>query len=132
MQVVVVGNRPHSSRKAAVGWRLLDVKKLPNAAHVDMNQIDRIRSWVIVTAVWKENLKDDSPIHSADAKATALTVLTHSAGAARVGAILALVAMLFFVFVGGLHPTCSTKAWATIVGLGFVCFISGTTFSSES
>ena len=35
------------------------------------------------------------------------------------GAILALVAMLFFVFVGGLHPTCSSKAWATIVGLGF-------------
>jgi hypothetical protein len=79
--------------------------------------INREKAWIIVTAVWKQNLKDDSRIHSADAYATALTDLTHSAGSARVAAILALVAVLFIVCVGGLHPTCSSKTWAIVVGL---------------
>ena len=50
-------------------------------------------AWVIVTAVWKESLRNTSGIQSADACATGLTDIMHSAGTARIATISAFIAV---------------------------------------
>jgi hypothetical protein len=64
---------------------LLDLQKLDKKAvqiNRETDKIDRRAAWVIVTAVWKESLRNTSGIQSADACATGLTDIMHSAGTA--------------------------------------------------
>jgi hypothetical protein len=83
---------------------------------------DRTTAWVMVTAVWKENLQNNSRIQSADACATGLTDITHSAGAARIGAIFALVAVVVLVgldFSGllGRHSGLKPSWWVGLIAI---------------
>ena len=105
---------------------LLDVLKFDRGTIVKIDrttdEIDRTTAWVMVTAVWKENLKDDSRIHSADACATGLTDITHSAGAARIGAIFALVVVVVLVgldFFGwlGRHGGLGPPWWPGLIAI---------------
>ena len=72
----------------------LDLQKLhgKNLVKIDRetDKIDRRAAWVIVIAVWKESLRSTSGIQSADACATGLTDIMHSAGTARIATISAL------------------------------------------
>jgi len=76
---------------------LLDPQKLGERTTVKIDRktdkIDRRAAWVIVTAVWKERLRNTSGIQSADACATGLTDIMHSAGTARIATLSALVAV---------------------------------------
>ena len=83
----------------------------------DGEKINRARAWEIVTAVWKENLNNNSRIKSADAYATALTDITHSAGATRMGALLSLAAVLLFLCLDFLNPTCESRFFGLFVGV---------------
>jgi hypothetical protein len=107
---------------------LLDGRRFDGGTDVkiDRAKIDRTIAWVIVTAVWKENLKNNSRIQSADACATGLTDITHSAGAARIGAIFALAAVVVLVVLdffdrlgphGGLEPSWQRGLLEILMGL---------------
>jgi hypothetical protein len=103
---------------------LLELYKLDDGEPKKLDEsevanINREKAWLIVTAVWKQ---DDSRIKSADACSMGLMDLTHSAGAARVGALFALglVAVLLFWRVPGLSPSCFWKPVAIVVGLALV------------
>jgi hypothetical protein len=87
---------------------LLELRRL-DGLEVEIDKIDRKGAWVVLTALWKQALANNSPIQSADKCATGLTDVMHSAGAARVGAICALVALgvwvgLDFFFAWRLWP----------------------------
>jgi hypothetical protein len=72
---------------------LLDLQKLDKTTTVkirETDKIDRRAAWAIVTAIWKESLRNTSGIQSADACATGLTDIMHSAGTARIATISAL------------------------------------------
>jgi hypothetical protein len=74
---------------------LLDLRKLSDKITVKIDRstdrIDRRTAWVVVTAVWKESLRNTSGIQSADPCATGLTDIMHSAGTARIATFSALV-----------------------------------------
>lgn len=95
----------------------LDLKKVVSGNPVETKKIDRLNAWVVVTAVWKENLKNDSPIQSADACATDLTDIMHSAGAARVDALFSLGVGILAVCC--LNPSYELGVGAITVGLLF-------------
>jgi hypothetical protein len=76
---------------------------------------------VIVTTVWKQNVKNGFPIESADGSATGLTDITHSAGAARIGALFALGAVWLSIAADVFDPECqSNEVWALILGVFLV------------
>jgi hypothetical protein len=111
---------------------LLEVRRFDGGTYEKIDpttdKIDRTTAWVMVTAVWKENLKNNSRIGSADACATGLTDNTHSAGAARIGAIFALAVVIVLVGLdlcgqlgrhSGLTPSWWVGLIALLMGLAF-------------
>ena len=106
------------------------VKKLVGTgqlnASIEVDEVDRETAWIVVTAVWKERLDQNfgsSKIRSADAYATALMDVVHSAGSVRISAFFALILVLLFVFLPfpcEPKPTCLTKTFAIAVGVVLV------------
>jgi hypothetical protein len=101
--------------------KLLALKEVGNENPVEdkrIEEIDRTSAWVIVTAVWKENLRNDSVIKSADASVTGLTDIMHSAGAARWGAILSLLVGFWAMIC--LDSSRGSTTAAVVIGSGLI------------
>lgn len=101
--------------------KLVEEGKLKS--NINVAELDRETAWVVVTAVWKEHLDQkfgSSKIRSADAYATALMDVVHSAGSVRIGAVFALLLAALFVFLPfpwDPKPTCISKSIAVAVGV---------------